>query len=137
MKFAVNTEDLRLIGDRHQVNLLVALDELLYEIDPHVPDIYLIRELFRNVYDIDKISTDVEKAKAIYCAAFEKWDGEDLVLDPDKYYPQVMLLASIITSRDYEYSTLKQNLFDGLDIESVVVSLFSSEILILSVEDTE
>lgn len=137
MKFPVNTEDLRLSGEIHNVNLIAALNEILDEFYTHVPDVYILRELLHNVNDLKEISEDVEKAKAIYQSAFDKWGDQQIVLDVDKYYPQVMLLAFIIISRDYEYNVLKSNLLNGLDIDNVVISLFSREMFVLSVENTE
>lgn len=137
MKFPVNTEDLRLSGEIHNVNLIAALNEILDEFYTHVPDVYILRELLHNVNDLKEISEDVEKAKTLYQSAFDKWGDQQIVLDADKYYPQVMLLAFIIISRDYEYNVLKSNLLNGLDIDNVVISLFSREMFVLSVENTE
>lgn len=137
MKFPVNTEDLRLSGEIHNVNLIAALNEILDEFYTHVPDVYILRELLHNVNDLKEISEDVEKAKAVYQSAFDKWDDQQIILDADKYYSQVMLLAFIIISRDYEYNVLKSNLLNGLDIDNVVISLFSREMFVLSVENTE
>lgn len=136
MLFLVNTEDLRLTGDRVKLDLVETLEEVIHSVE-RIPPVYILRALFEHIDELESFITNHDKAKKLYREIYHPRFGVASDETVDQFYPEVVLFAAILDAREPQLNLVKAALLSNVKPFEFVLEALSTEAMLLRVEEED